>query len=168
MSAVPPELHVPRPNEAEPASEMAMARAWLTHLRESAIYKLEGLTDEQLRWKPAPAANSLGGIVVHLGRAERQWLRVVFANETMDGSETVQMFEVPDGWTVDDVIASYRAEIAACDAVLDRVTSFDEPSRAAIRPTTLRWIVLHLIEEIARHVGHMDITRELLDGTTGR
>jgi len=168
--AVPPLLHVPRPPEAEAADEMTMARGWLTHLRESAVYKVEGLTDEHLRWRPpgAPAANSLGGIVMHLGFGERQWLRLIFAGEDMDTSWRPHTFEVPDGWSADDVIAFYRAETALADAVLDRARSFDEPSRAAIRPTTLRWIVTHLIEEIARHCGHMDITRELLDGLVGR
>ena len=78
------------------------------------------------------------------------------------------MFELPDAWSVDDVVAFYRAESAAADAVLDRATSFDLPSVAPIRPTTLRWVVLHLIEGTARHAGHMDITRELIDGRNGR
>jgi hypothetical protein len=163
-----PELRVPRPDESTPADEMTMARGWLTHLRESAIFKLEGLDDDQLRWRPAPTANSLGGIVMHLGYAERQWLRFIFSGEDMDTSWREHMFEVPKGWSVDDVVAFYRTESAAADAVLDRAGSLDLPSAAEIRPTTLRWIVTHLLEEIARHVGHMDITRELLDGRTGR
>jgi len=147
---------------------MTMARGWLTHLRNSAIFKLEDLDDDQLRWRPTPEANSLGSIVVHLGYAERQWIRAVFAGEQMDMSWRRDMFRIPDGWSTNDVIAFYRNEIAACDAVLDATTSYDVPSAAPIGPTTLRWIVFHLIEEIARHVGHMDITRELLDGRTGR
>ena len=170
--AVPPRLHVPRPDEATPADEASMLRGWLVHLRESAIFKLEGLDDVQLRWKPATTANSLGGIVVHLGHAERLWLRVVFAGEDMDMAWTqdryAPTFVVPDGWSVGDVVAFYRAETAAADAVLDAAASFDQPSASAMRPTTLRWIVTHLVEETARHVGHMDITRELLDGRTGR
>lgn len=145
-----------------------MARGWLTHLRESAIFKLEDLTDEQLRWQPTSTSNSLGSIVVHLGYCERQWVRTVFAGESMDMSWRTEMFRVPDGWSVADVVAFYRAEIAASDAVLDAATSYDLASAAPIRPTTLRWIVFHLIEELARHVGHMDITRELIDGRIGR
>ena len=164
----PPELRVPRPDETAPADEMAMARAWLVHLRESAIFKLEDLADEQLRWKPAPTANSLGVLVVHLGYAERLWARAIFAGEPMDMSWRAHMFELPDGWSVDDVISFYRAETTAVDAVLDGAESFDLPSAGEMRPTTLRWVVYHLIEETARHVGHMDITRELLDGSTGR
>ena len=164
----PPELRVPRPDEATPADEMTMTRGWLTHLREGAIVKLEGLDDEQLRWRPAPTANSLGAIVVHLGYAERLWVRAIFAGEPMDMEWRQHMFELPAGWSVDDVVAFYRAETAASDAVLDRATSMDLPSAAEMRPTTLRWIMDHLIEEIARHLGHMDITRELIDGTIGR
>jgi uncharacterized damage-inducible protein DinB len=163
-----PQLVVPRPEESEPADEMAMARSWLTHLRESAIYKLEDLDVEQLRWRPAESANSLGVIVVHLGYAERLWLRAIFAGEEMDMTWREHMFVLPDSWSRDDIVDFYRAETAASDRVLDAAESFDLPSSGAFRPTTLRWVVYHLIEEIARHCGHMDITRELLDGRTGR
>lgn len=159
---------MPRPGEADRADEMMMARGWLSHLRESAIFKLDDLDPEQLRWRPAPTANSLGAIAVHLGYAERLWVRAIFAGEPMDMSWRARMFDLPSAWSVDDVVAFYRSETSASDAVLDQAASFDLPSAAPVRPTTLRWIVTHLIEETARHVGHMDITRELLDGRTGR
>ena len=145
-----------------------MSRQWLEHLRRSAVFKLEGLDHPQLRWKPAPSANSLGQIVIHLGYAERLWLRAIFAGEVMDMSWRRHMFDLPVAWSCADVVAFYEDETAAADAVLDTATSFDDPSRGELRPTTLRWVVGHLIEETARHVGHMDITRELLDGSTGR
>jgi hypothetical protein len=79
------------------------------------------------------------------------------------------MFDQPPAdWSVDDVIDFYRNEIAAADLVLDAADDYDLPSSGPMRPTTLRWVIYHLIEEIARHAGHMDITRELLDGQTGR
>jgi uncharacterized damage-inducible protein DinB len=142
---------------------MTMARGWLTHRRESAVFKLEDLDDEQLRWMPTATANSLGQIVVHLGYAERLWLRAIFAGETMDMSWRAHMFVLPSGWSVDDVITFYQGETRAADAVLDRVDLLDRPSAAEFRPTTLRWVLTHLLEEIARHAGHMDSTRELLD-----
>jgi uncharacterized damage-inducible protein DinB len=165
---VPPELHVPRPEEAAPADEMTMARNWLTHLRDGAIFKLEDLDDDQLRWTPTDGANSLGQIVMHLGYFERLWVRAIFAGETMDMSWRQGMFVVPEGWSTEDVVAFYRGETAAADAVLAGADSFDLPSKGEMRPTTLRWVVIHMIEEIARHLGHMDITRQLLDGRTGR
>jgi uncharacterized damage-inducible protein DinB len=167
-SEVRPVLQVARPDESVAADEITMARGWLNHLRESALFKLEDLNDEQLRWAPAPTANSLGAIAVHLGYVERLWVRAIFAGEEMDMEWRLRMFDLPAGWSVADVVAFYRAEIAAADRVLDGIDSFDLPSAAAIRPTTLRWIVTHLLEELARHVGHMDVTRELIDGRTGR
>jgi uncharacterized damage-inducible protein DinB len=145
-----------------------MARRWLEHLRASAVYKAEGLDDPQLRWTPTPTANSLGQLLVHLGYAERLWVRAIFGGEVMDMSWRGHMFELPDGWSFDDAVGFYRDECAAADAILDAAGSFDEPSRGPLRHTTLRWVVFHLIEETARHVGHMDITRELLDGSVGR
>ena len=163
-----PQLVVARPDEAAPADEATMARGWLVHLRGSVLYKLEDLDGHQLRWRPASSANSLGVIGVHLGYVERLWVRAIFAGEPMDMGWRDHMFELPDGWSADDVAAFYRAETEAADRVLDQASSFDLPSASAFRPTTLRWVVYHLVEETARHAGHMDITRELLDGRTGR
>lgn len=168
MAEAPPNLSVPRPEESAPLDEMPMARAWLQHLRDSAVFKLEGLNHEQLRWRPSPTANPLGVIVVHLGYAERLWIRAIFAGEPMEMEWRTHMFELPDAWGHDEIVAFYRDETDRVDAVLDQATSFDLRSAGDLRPTTLRWAVLHLIEETARHAGHMDITRELLDGKTGR
>ena len=168
MSDKPPTLHVPRPEETEPLDEMAMARGWLQHLRDSAIFRVEGLDETQLRWKPAPTANSLGVLVVHLGYTERLWLRAVGAGERMDMAWRAQMFDLPENWGAEEAVAFYRQESRLADSVLDQVATLDLSTRGDLRPTTFRWAVFHLIEETARHVGHMDITRELLDGSVGR
>jgi hypothetical protein len=78
------------------------------------------------------------------------------------------MFDLPARWGVDDAVAFYREESAAADAVLTELDSLDPASRGDFRPTTFRWAVFHLIEETARHVEHLDVTRELLDGSLGR
>jgi hypothetical protein len=164
----PPALRVARPEESRPLDELAMARAWLQHLRGSAIFKVEGLDRTQLRWQPAPTANSLGVLVVHLGYTERLWLRAICAGEQIDMAWRARMFELPAGWGAEEAVAFYQEESRQGDAVLDQISSLDLPSRGDLRPTTFRWAVFHLIEEAARHVGHMDITRELLDGSIGR
>lgn len=169
---VPPTLQVPRPDEQSRADEMTMLRGWLTYLRGSALHKLAGLDDEQIRWRPTATSNSLGGIVMHLSYSERLWLRVVIDDEAMDLSWTqnryAPTFVVPDGWSGEQVAAFYRAESALADKVLDRAEPLEQHSKAEMRPTTLRWALTHLVEEVARHCGHMDITRELIDGSTGR
>ena len=68
-------------------------------------------------------------IVVHLGYAERLWLRAIFAGEPMDMGWRSHMFELPEGWSVDDVVAFYRAETALADAVLDRGVDLRPPLR---------------------------------------
>jgi uncharacterized damage-inducible protein DinB len=167
-----PSLRVPRPDEALLVDEMTMMRGWLDHLRGSALYKLEGLDYDQLRWKPAPTANSLGGIVIHNAYGDRFWVRVIFAGESMDISWTENRYAhtylVPDGWGVNEVVAFHNEEMAAVDAVLDAAAAIEAPSAGSLRPTNLRWILSHMVEERARHCGHMDITRELIDGRIGR
>jgi hypothetical protein len=86
----------------------------------------------------------------------------------MDMAWRAQMFDLPPAWGADEAVAFYREESRLADTVLEQVASLDLPSRGDLRPTTFRWAVFHLIEETARHVGHMDITRELLDGSIGR
>ena len=106
---------------------------------------------------------------MHLGLSERLWLRAIGAGERMDMAwRARRMFELPEGWGVEEAVAFYRQESSRADAVLAQEPSLDAPSRGDLRPTTFRWAVFHLIEETARHVGHMDITRELLDGRVGR
>ena len=170
--AVPPTLKVPRPDEQALTDEMTILRGWLTYLRGSALHKVDGLSEDELRWKPTQTSNSLGGILMHLGFSERLWLRVVIDDEQMDMDWTADRyaptFVVPEGWTLKDVIDFYQTETALADRVLDKAESLDQRSKAAMRPTSLRWALTHLVEEVARHCGHMDITRELIDGSTGR
>ncbi len=134
MAETPPKLSVPRPVESAPLDEIPMARAWLQHLRDSVVFKLEGLDAAQLRWRPAPTANSLGVIVVHLGYAERLWIRTIFAGEAMDMEWRKHMFELPEGWGYDEIVAFYRDETGKVDGVLDGATSFDLPSAGDTPP----------------------------------
>lgn len=168
----PPKLFTPRPAENKPAEEMAMLRGWMTHLRKSAAHKIDGLTDEQLRWEPAPTANSAGAIVQHLAYTERWWFRVVFAGEALpldfkdDGMRP--SFELAPDATADSVRAFYDEECSLADAAIEGA-GLDDWSKAELgRRATLRWILTHMVEETARHAGHLDITRELIDGQRGR
>ncbi len=168
MAEKPPELQVPRPDRDHASRRDGHGPGLAPAPARERDLQARGLDAQQLRWRPAPTANSLGVIVVHLGYAERLWFRAIAAGEPMDMAWRATMFELPAGWGVEEVIAFYRGECALADAALDRVPSLDLPSRADFRPTTWRWAMFHMIEETARHAGHMDITRELLDGRTGR
>lgn len=110
-----------------------MLRGWMTHLRASSAAKLDGLSYEQLRWKPAPTANSCGGIVQHLAYTERWWFRIVSAGEdlpldfTDDGMRP--SFELAPETTADSVREFYEEECALADAAIEGA-SLDDWSRA--------------------------------------
>lgn len=131
--------------------------------RDIVVAKVDGLTEEQARWVPAETANPLVGLINHLAHVERRWIDSGF----LGGPRVRDPEELrPPELTVADAVARYRDAWAHTDEVV-RAHSLDEISRREDADLTLRWIVLHLIEETARHAGHADITRELIDGTVG-
>ncbi|MFI7706794.1 DinB family protein [Nonomuraea sp. NPDC049480] len=140
--------------------------------RASVLAIIEGLDDEALTTAVVPSGWTPLGLVEHLGHAERHWFQ-----EIATGSAE------PLPWPDDDtplltprppsvVFAFYRDQCARSDAVL-AATPLSAPPRGrhpdplGSEITDLRRIVLHMIEETARHAGHLDIARELIDGKTG-
>jgi Protein of unknown function (DUF664) len=126
--------------------------------------------DDVLGVVATPTGMGLHGLVRHLTNVERSWLRDVFAGEeglVFDWTEADPDAEwrVPEGTTVVDLLGDYAAESRRCDAVVMGAASLDAVS--AHRDMSLRWILLHLVEETARHLGHIDLLRELADGSTG-
>jgi hypothetical protein len=109
------------------------------------------------------------GVVRHLENVERSWWRRHFAGELglsfdwTDDDPDGEM-KVPAGVSLVDLLAAYRAEVARCDEV---IAAHGLDDVGALRDHSLRWIVLHMTEETARHLGHLDLLRELADGATG-
>ena len=155
------------------ADERTLLLAFLEDQRDAVVRKLDGLSEEDARRRPTEEANSLIGLVQHLGYVERSWLQSSFAGLEVDFPWTDEDpdgdFRVGDAVTVADTIAFYRAECARSDEIIRGAASLDARSTGANErdPLPLRHIVLHLIEETARHAGHADITRELIDGARG-
>ena len=146
------------------ADEAELFLRWLRYLRSAVIRKTEGLTDEQARWTPDGSLTSLLGIVNHLTHVEWRWI-----DGAMLGAETHRTeaeFTPGSELTVDVAIDAYRRRGAATDAAVWSIASLTEPTRLG-DGTDLRWVLLHLVNETARHAGHADATRELLDGFTG-
>lgn len=109
-------------------------------------------------------------MVRHLANVERSWVRDVFAGQdglVFDWSEGDPDGElhVPQDLTMADLLADYAAETQRCDAVVAAAVSLDMCS--AQRGFSLRWVLLHLIEETARHLGHIDLLRERAGGRVG-
>ncbi|GAB3816499.1 DinB family protein [Micromonospora zhanjiangensis] len=148
---------------------------YLDWYREALTRKLAGLSEERLRSPVEPLGWSPLGLVKHLGWVERRWLSWGFAAEDVavapPGDDDAE-WRVSDGESTADVLADYRAatararEIIAGAALSDRAAVGGRFTTAESAPTLGR-ILFHLLQEYARHVGHLDIARELVDGSTG-
>jgi hypothetical protein len=161
-------------------SEGDLLRHFLTEQRAAVLTIIDGLTERQLRTAVLPSGWTPIGMVKHLGGAEQHWLQQVFAGEDVeyawpDGLDEPYQPDAP--FTTDHdtaaVIDYYRRQCAITDEILARTAPQTPPTAPERHPepdepfSQLRWIVLHLIEETARHAGHLDVVRELLDGSTG-
>ncbi|MER5183964.1 DinB family protein [Streptomyces sp. NPDC002896] len=157
-------------------AEAAALQHFLDAQRSCALAILEGLTDEQLRTPVLPTGWTPLGLIEHLGDAERHWFQEVACGSAVD----VPWIDEPDAAaaeftsarSVAEVFAFYREQCERANAVLAGTSLDTKPvgqHDADIDDdiTDLRWIVLHMIEETARHLGHLDAARELLDGRTG-
>lgn len=146
--------------------EREMLLEWLGYLRGAVVRNLDGLTDAQARMRPQGRLIPLLGIVHHLTRVEWRWIDGGFRGAEVERSE--QEFVPDDQARIADVVSAYRARGTATDAAvrgLSLDTRSEEETWAAGHD--LRWVLVHLINETARHAGHADATRELIDGTTG-
>ncbi|MEJ2856193.1 MULTISPECIES: GNAT family N-acetyltransferase [unclassified Saccharothrix] len=163
----------------EPPTDLAdpvdLLLQYLDFYRATVLRKLDGLTDEQLRTSRVPSGWSPLGLVKHLAYVELRWLRWGFDGEDVAqpyGDPDVERAEfVVDGDTADEVRAFYLAqcersrEITAAARLDDRMARWRVPT---LPTPTLAWILFHLLQEYARHVGHLDVVRELTDGVTGQ
>lgn len=158
------------PSPADPevpsgtSDERELFLHWLGFLREAVIRKLKGLTEEQARWTPDGSLIPLLGIVNHLTHVEWRWIDGGMCGQEVSRSE--EEFTPGPELTTAAAIDAYRDRAAATDTVVGSLPSMTEPCGFG-ENTDLRWVLLHLINETARHAGHADATRELLDGTTG-
>jgi uncharacterized damage-inducible protein DinB len=144
--------------------ERELLLSWLTYLRGAVVRNIAGLSDEEARWTPDGALISVLGIVNHLTHVEWRWIDgAMLGNEV--GKRAEEYRPGPE-LTVAAAVDAYRTRARATDAAVRAMPSLAEPTRRG-DGTDLRWVLLHLINETARHAGHADATRELLDGTTG-
>ena len=145
------------------ADEHDLFLDWLGYLRRALIRKLEDLTEDQARWTPNGALISLLGIVNHLTHVEWRWIDGAMRGARVERRD--EEFTPGPELTVVRAVAAYRERAAATEAAV-RSMPLDTPSREG-HETDLRWVLIHLINETARHAGHADATRELLDGRRG-
>ncbi len=152
-------------------TEKESLHASLNRHREVVLWKLEGLDDEALRRPMTPSGTSMLGLVKHLAAVEYGWFCETFGRETeplpFSDEDPEADLRVAEGESTADVLAfNARAHVAA-DAVIDELEVEETGTAWFGQDVTLRWVLIHMIEETARHAGHLDILRELIDGTAG-
>ena len=153
-------------------NELTGLTVFLDGQRAAIMRKLSGVSDQDARRSPTASALSLLAIVKHLGHVERRWFQAVLAGRHMPGVWPVEdrepEYRLDDDDTLDSVLGFYEAMVAESRSITAEVAL---PDAACCHPDTaqwsLRWILLHMIEETARHAGHADIIRESIDGVTG-
>jgi uncharacterized damage-inducible protein DinB len=150
------------------ADEFDTATAFLNFARDCLIKKTEGLSEKQLRREMVATGTSLLGLVWHMIDGERYWFAYHLAGRGEDNFDF--SMTVPPDVSAEEVLRTYRAAISDSDDILAGVSSLEQPTAKPVgdKPLTARWVVTHVTSEMARHAGHADILRELLDGTTGR
>jgi len=146
--------------------ERETLQALLRYQRGSLVKKVMGVDDGAARKSPVGSGTTLLWLVKHMARAESLWICLRFAGEAGDLPDDV----VHSDDTITGAVAAYRRTWEHVDGVVMAAESLDAPCRDAGRetPVNLRWVLMHLLEETARHAGHADILRELIDGETGR
>jgi uncharacterized damage-inducible protein DinB len=162
----------------EPAwvsDERASLEAWLDYHRDTLLFKCQGLDGDQLKRRAVPPSPlSLLGLVRHMAEVERWWFGINAAGSgagfiyCTDDSPDADFDDVDDADPADD-FEQFRSEVAAARATMAGHDLDAEVPYHGRRGGTvgMRWIMVHMIEEYARHNGHADLIREVIDGATG-
>lgn len=144
--------------------ERELLLRWLRFLRGAVVRKIEGLSEQDARWTPEGRLVSLLGLVNHLTHVEWRWIDGGMLGSAVSRSD--DEFSPGPELTVAGALTAYRGRAAATDALVSSGLPLSTPCRLE-EGADLRWVLLHLINETARHAGHADATRELLDGAVG-
>jgi uncharacterized damage-inducible protein DinB len=151
------------PFPAGTTNELELLLRWLAFLRGAVMRKASGITDEQARWRPEGRLLPLAGIVNHLTNVEWRWIDGEMLGRPTGKSEEEYF---PPGLPIATALRAYQRRAEETDAAVRAMGDLRTPCGYG-EQTDLRFVLIHLINETARHAGHADAVRELLDGTTG-
>jgi len=146
--------------------EIETSLAFLAYLRDAVSRKLDGLSEEQGRTVLVPSGTSLLGLLKHLTGVESYWIQRRFAG--LEVTLAADSFSLAPDDTIASVRHAYRKTTSRTDDIVGAAGDPERPLTLGTHGLTLRWALAHVTEETARHAGHADILRELLDGVTGR
>ena len=166
--------HCSRVSPPPAAPEKEMIEAFLDWQRATLLCKLDGVSDEDLRRPGTASGLTLLGLVKHLADVERGWFREAFAGESLPGTwdpgDPGRYWRIEPDETTGDVLSFYQNEVDRAREITGQAGLDDAAAGAAPAdqtPYSLRWIMFHMIEETARHIGHADLLREAIDGQVG-
>jgi uncharacterized damage-inducible protein DinB len=148
------------------AAEKDTLVAFLRYLRAAVDRKLDGLSEEDARRALVPSRTTLLGIAKHLAFVETYWSQRRLANAEIDMQG--DGFDLDAADTVESVRRRYAEAARRTDELVACCAELEQPLARGRRGLTVRWMLTHLVEETARHAGHADILRELVDGARGR
>lgn len=150
-------------------AEREVLLAFLQRQRDLVVWKLQALPDDHARAVSTPTGLTVHGLVLHLLDVERSWVRRWFAGQTglpvlgVNANHVGGLSEAHHP-PLSELVTAYVSESRRCDEVIEAHSLTD---LEASGPITLRWVLHHLIEETARHLGHLDLMCELVDGRVG-
>ncbi|MGW2547351.1 DinB family protein [Kitasatospora sp. NPDC001574] len=152
------------------ADEHTTLLTFLDYLRACVIAKTDGLSDEDARRPGVASGTSLLWLVRHLTAVELNWFLWAYRGDDVELWDDEALS--PGDETVAESVAAYREAIVRANAVIGAAAELDRPGVRSLRPDgeapSMRWLLVHMIEETGRHAGHADILREQLDGAVGR
>jgi len=159
-------LTVPRTGDEKTSLHVALQRH-----RDAVLWKLDGVSEADARRPMVPSGTSLLGLVKHLASVEYGWFSETFGRETeplpdVDADPEADM-RAAEGESMQDILAFYERACTAADAVIDAVGLEETGTSWDGKTVSMRWVLIHMATETARHAGHADIVRELIDGSTG-
>jgi len=168
-------MTVERTDPLYQADERAMLVSWLDYQRATLAIKCDGLDDAQLRLRSVPPSTlSLLGLVRHMAEVERAWFRLRVAGEDVrpiyfSDTDPDGDFDNVDTADVAEAFTTWRTECDRARGIIAAAPSLEATAVTRHGNTvSLRWIMLHMIEEYARHNGHADLLRERIDGVVGQ
>jgi uncharacterized damage-inducible protein DinB len=152
-------------------SEKESLHVALDRHRDAIVWKLEDLDDAALRRPMTPSGTNLLGVVKHLASVEYGWFCTTFGRETeelrFDEADPDSDFRIEAHETTQDILDYYARARAAADRAIDEIDLEATGTAWFGEPVSMRWVLIHMVEETARHAGHVDIVRELIDGKVG-
>lgn len=155
----------PGPSLGDPRATL---EAWLDWLRDGVVAKAVGLADTDAAHAPVGSGTSLTGVVRHLVTAERWFAAALDASESLEGVDVLEAWQVDPTTSLAEAIRRYESACEASRVVQRRLTSLDDqPAMDDLKGHDYCWVLTMMLEETSRHLGHLDILRELRDGTTG-